>query len=537
MKKLLALLAVTLLTSAAYSAGTKFPISFWTPPSPLTEENVKDVADGGFNVYYDYLHTGPGEQLRLLDLCHKYGMKVQVVDERIKKADPKDPNFSRSIREAVATYKNHPATWGYHIIDEPFPPVFHDKAKIAAEVRAEDPDHVAFINVHCYGVSFVFPDQFDKGDHERYVDELLNTSQINILSYDQYILMEDRKNDLLGPYFTNLECIRSKAIQHNLPINSIILDIKHWKYRDPSDDDIRWQVYTSLAYGSKGILYFTYAVPGGNDFDWNDALLDKAGNKTRRYYAAKKINHEIIPMGDILWGLTSVGVFHTGNMIGPTKPIPARNLIQLTGGQFVLGQFVSENGSLYAMVANRSMTEKQTAYLKFAQGVDVYEVAPHGGRGFQTGADKWQKTLNPGDGVLIRIEPRGPLYALWNYNSEYMPRLSVYAPTAEDVKVAEEAKALLKGKVNVFVIGSECKDPAHVARRLRSDAYLIMGNKSAFMPYSMDMSKKLAWAIDPAAKEEPEALGDTNRIFCPAAVVNVDDADVLADGILDYFKK
>ena len=534
MKKLLALLAVALLTSAAYSAD-KFAVSFWTPPSPLTEENVKDVADGGFTVYYDYLHTEPAEQLRLLDLCQKYGMKVQVVDDRIKRADPKDPNFSKSIREAVATYKNHPATWGYHIIDEPFPPVFHDKAKIAAEVLAEDPNHVAFINVHCYGVSFVFPDQFDRGDHERYVDELLNMSQINILSYDQYILMEDRKNDLLGPYFMNLECLRSKAIQHNLPMNSIILDIKHWKYRDPSDDDIRWQVYTSLAYGAKGILYFTYAVPGGNDFDWNDALLDKEGNKTRRYYAAKKINHEILAMGDTLMSLRSVGVFHTGNMLGTSKPVPAENLIQLSGGQFVLGQFLSDNGSLYAMVANRSMTDKQTAYLKFAQDVDVYEVAPHGGRGFRTGADKWQKTLNPGDGVLIRIEPRSPLYAKWNYNSEYMPRLSVYAPTAEDVKVAEEAKELLKGKVNMFVIGSECEDPAHVARRLRSDAYLVMGDKSAFMPFSRDMSKKLAWAIDPSAKEEPEALGDTNRIFCPAAVVNVDDADVLADGVLKYF--
>ena len=485
------------------------------------------------------MFIGREEQLKLLDLCHKYGIKAQVTDPRIWRPDMSSPTLREDVFAAVKEYKDHPALWGYHIVDEPFPPKFHDWAKITAAVREADPDHFAFINMHCYGVTFVFRDQFDRGDHERYIDELMTIARPNILSYDQYILMADRKDDRIEPYFMNLDIIRAAALKYDVPFNSIILNTQHWKYRDPSDDDIRWQVYTSLAYGSKGIIYFTYAVPTGDPaYTWGDALIDREGNKTRRYFAAQKLNREIKEIGGVLLGLNSVGVFHTGDLPLSTKPVPAENLIQVTGGDFILGQFTDGEGAMYAMVTNKSMKDKQTAYLKFTQSVRVREVKPHGGFGRQTGSDKWQKTLNPGDGALLRIETGDPLYARWDYNADPMPVLSISAPDKSSEALAEEIKAKLFGKVNVFVLGSDCEDPAHTARRLRSDAYIILGdNGSYFVPFGMDMSKKLASAIDSTAKEDAVPFGDMSQIFCPAAIVKVDDADVLAKGIIEYFKK
>ena len=35
-------------------------------------------------------------------------------------------------------------------------------------------------------------------------------------------------------------------------------------HSDPTEAQIRWQIFTSLAYGAKGVLYFCYFSPAGH---------------------------------------------------------------------------------------------------------------------------------------------------------------------------------------------------------------------------------------------------------------------------------
>eukprot|EP01050_Picozoa_sp_SAG11_P011400 SAG11_NODE_1206_length_5528_cov_20.313502_6_plen_49_part_00 len=35
---------------------------------------------------------------------------------------------------------------------------------------------------------------------------------------------------------------------------------------DVSEAELRWQIYTSLAIGARGVLYFCYWTPNGHDF-------------------------------------------------------------------------------------------------------------------------------------------------------------------------------------------------------------------------------------------------------------------------------
>jgi hypothetical protein len=241
-------------------------------------------------------------------------------------------------------------------------------------------------------------------------------------------------------------------------------------------------------------------------------------------------------MSDVLMNLKSVGVFHTSKIWCPlVNPVPAENFIQIGGGDFLLGQFTSPDGYKYAMVTNSSFTDKQTAYLTFAQSAEVEEVGAHGGRGLRTSSTTWRKTLNPGDGVLFRLKTGAPAYAKWDYNGNVLPKVAIYAPTPESFAAAEEARKALWGKVTVTVMPAGTKEPAHVARRFRSDAYIVMGEKSYYMPFSTDASRRLARAIDPAATENEAAFEQREQIFCPAAVVNVRDGSVLAEGLLKYF--
>ena len=46
-------------------------------------------------------------------------------------------------------------------------------------------------------------------------------------------------------------------------------------HTDPTEAQIRWQVYSSITYGDKGVIYFNY------------------GTRTRHWYQARRINRAI----------------------------------------------------------------------------------------------------------------------------------------------------------------------------------------------------------------------------------------------------
>ena len=538
MKKLLAISALTILSAPGFAVG-KLPISIWTPPRPRNEEAVKTVAEGNFNLYFDYFDTTPEMQKDILNYAEKYGIEVKIYDNRLIEADWTKPDFKERLDGVLADYKDYPATWGYHVTDEPAPWGFYNIVRKNEYLRERDPGRVVFTNLFPYGVTDMAASYFDHGIHQRYIEEFLCLTRPDMLSYDIYVLAKDIKNDNLNGFFNNIEIARDKALKYNVPFNACILSVEHGGYRDPTPEDLRWQIYNTLVYGGKGFIYFTYAHPDYDPmFVYGDALLDKEGKTTHRYYAAQKLNGEVAEMGDLLMSLTSVGVFHTGKQVASmTKPVPAENFIRLEGGDFVLGQFVSKGGEMYAMVTNRLMRETQTAYLTFAQNVKVSEVRPHGGHGVQTAPDKWQKTLEPGDGVLIKIETGDIKYAKWNYNVKHMPTVSICAPDEESVKAAESVKTKLEGKIVVNIIGGDVKDPARLARRLDSEAYIIFGDKDYYLLTGRHEGRRLASLIDPEAVEDYNAFaGFIGNIYCPAVILSHRDGEVIADGLLKYFE-
>ena len=48
---------------------------------------------------------------------------------------------------------------------------------------------------------------------------------------------------------------------------------------DISEAELRWQAYTSLAIGSKGVLYFCYWTPPGDDFKRGQAIMTPTPGK------------------------------------------------------------------------------------------------------------------------------------------------------------------------------------------------------------------------------------------------------------------
>ena len=48
-------------------------------------------------------------------------------------------------------------------------------------------------------------------------------------------------------------------------------------HTDPTEAQVRWQVNASLIYGAKGLLYFCYFTPGGDEFPKGGAIIGQDG--------------------------------------------------------------------------------------------------------------------------------------------------------------------------------------------------------------------------------------------------------------------
>ena len=137
----------------------------------------------------------------------------------------------------------------------------------------------------------------------------------------------------------------------------------------PRREELYFQVTTSLAFGSKGIQYFTYDTPINGDVpqgEWYEtALLGPDAAPTERYYFVKELNRHLSLVGDHLIGAEHLGIFVQGKTPAPVPEEGRRDLPFEIGGEHLLaGCFQTEQEELYYIV-NNSLTETDQIKMKW----------------------------------------------------------------------------------------------------------------------------------------------------------------------------
>ena len=94
----------------------------------------------------------------------------------------------------------------------------------------------------------------------------------------------------------------------------------HTGVKPASIEQLVWQINTIIAYGAKGIQYFTVNQPISNlnylENGGELGMFDSFGNKTRYYYAAQIANSQIAACDHVLMNATQHGVISTGYIMG-----------------------------------------------------------------------------------------------------------------------------------------------------------------------------------------------------------------------------
>lgn len=303
----------------------EFAIYLWgLPQGQDPDATARALAEAGFTVVDADAGT--------IDVVARQGLKAMV----------RDPE-----PETVARLRSHPALWGYHLGDEPYPEdAFPPIVEKRRELRAIDPDPVYFVNMLSTTGEFL--------------RTYMNVVKPEILSYDYYQWWwgSDR-------YYEKLEQFRQQAVFAGVPLGSCIeVDANpgiEWGDRTYLQDNrakLRQSVYTNLAYGVRFIEWFSARIlfePGTTQLaPWGEDVA--------------AINHEIAHLGPELARLRSIDVFQTPPLPRDTREAPKEHWVQLIGQEdragLVYGMFEDEAGTDYVLVASRDLDDSQSVTVR-----------------------------------------------------------------------------------------------------------------------------------------------------------------------------
>jgi hypothetical protein len=332
----------------------QIPIMAWlgVPPTESTEERFRELREAGITHNFSYGRSI--EQLAAaMDVAEKVGVKMVI----------HVPELGKEPETVVRRFQEHPALAGYYLADEPGAGSFAGLAERVKVIRALDDQHFCYINL--------FPNHAPKealgtDTYLEHVRRFIDQVPVQIVSFDHYPITEDPhgKRRFNGLWYENLEIIAEESRKAGKPFWAFALTVAHYTYPIPTPAEIRFQVFSNLAYGAQGIQYFTYVTPtpyGQNDFH-HAPLAYGTMQRTEVYDYIKEVNRDIAGLSGVFLGSSVVAVAHTGDEIPPgTKrltDLPAVISKLETEGEGAVVSILRRNDKHFLVIVNRDFQNK-----------------------------------------------------------------------------------------------------------------------------------------------------------------------------------
>ncbi len=378
-----------------------FPIMAWGG-APSDPAQLRLMKEAGLNVAGFCRPEDAGK-------VNDAGLTCFVSDDRVNGYDwsklPPDEEIRRNLAEVVKQVGDNPAVLGFYLRDEPHSSLMPAMGRVAKMLKELAPDKWPYVNLFPYRVS---QDRMGT-DYETYAKMLVDTIGQPFLSYDNYSLVG---GEMLEYFYNNLEIVRRISQEMKVPFWNCILANAHFNYMEPSDATFHLQVYATLAYGGRGIQYFTYYSPHNGNYRLG--AIDQFGNKTATWDALRRINLEIHALAPALLNLRSTGVYHYPDVPEYGKPLAQAKLVRGVSmlqryvkppvqGRFLIGEFEDAQGRPYFMIVNKDLNNSfQFAIDLRQQGRKLIRICNYSGQEEAFGREMdW---IAPGAGILFRIE-------------------------------------------------------------------------------------------------------------------------------------
>ena len=352
------------------NSGNQIPVLGWhgIPPTFTSVVRYKEMADAGFTIdlpfdlcYNASVITGdPAKYFNALDAAQANHMKVFVGAGVLD-------NFSQENRDKLIA---HPALAGYALADEPVTDEqFTQLGDWVRRVQAIDNTHPCHINYGGdYGYAYnVLPLVYvnDSAGYNNAMRSFMKKIPVPMISFDHYPVYLDgitKQRKIRTEFYENLEFISSETKKAGKPFWAFANCLEHLsdkQYPTPTINDLRFEVYSNLAYGAQCIEYFTY---------WNTnfgkmAPIDQNGVKTDTYYIVQTMNKEIKNLSKVFLNAKMVWVKHTGEIPWGCTELDKSNLpavfssLEITGGKGAYVSLMEKGDDNFLIVGNHDINE------------------------------------------------------------------------------------------------------------------------------------------------------------------------------------
>lgn len=384
-------------------------VTYWAGPgfisTPMTESAAQQLSEGGWNVAWC--------REKELDLVGKHGLRAQLNDPLLSPATLDDPQRRPALDALIDRVRTHPALYSYFLGDEPGARNFPAMGRLVAYLREKDPAHTAYINLFPTGATT--QQLGTQGDtvtaYKGYLRQFVEIARPSLLSYDHYQFQADRDS---SDYFLNLALMRRAARDAGLPFLNIVQACT-WRpsMREPGESEMRYLVYTTLAYGAQGISYYVYYHPGHTP-----GIATEDGMPTAVYQWLKPLNRDFLAIASQVQPLESLGVYHAGMMPPGAEPLledmafrfdPPIPAVAFQPGNLVRGFLLGTFGPTvkgtptHAIVVNLDYRTERPMTLQGPAPLDRFD--PVRGKWTSLSGPRFEARLPAGGGVLVRVRP------------------------------------------------------------------------------------------------------------------------------------
>lgn len=300
------------------SKQDKILVSGWSvhPSELIDPQKCARAREMGLDIAYVHPPKDSDSLLELLDVCEQNNVGVFYFDPSVYGITE---DHYWMIPQKTASYARHPALYGIVLRDEPGVYDFPRLARLTRVCKEMETNAIPVINLY---PDYANRDQLNGVTYEEYIDRFAREVDLPYLSYDYYPLSDDGvKHRVTDSYLTNFETVARACRKYRKDLWFFIQAMGFNQImRIPTEEELRWQVYVAVSFGTKVLQLFCYATPddaGGEVF--LSALIDRNSQKTERYDLMKKIIAEMHGFDHAY-----LQYQHMGNMIFGSKAVSAK---------------------------------------------------------------------------------------------------------------------------------------------------------------------------------------------------------------------
>ena len=302
-------------------------------PSLITEESYAELQEAGINYIIEQRMDAESEVgQRAMALAAKYGINYFIKVNSVLKTEVTKPEdaYIASKEEVKAKMEEMlqlPGFGGVYYRDEPTSnlfPMLDQAVDVLYEVREElgETDLNCMINAFPgVGWSQLSAGTDPEMNWTKYITAICEMG-IDYLSWDAYPFT-NVPGEVQATWLNTLGTLNEFGDRYNLPLVGNIQcgggpTMFSSSHRVVNEAEMHWNVGTMLAYGFKGLVYYTLVTPPeaalkGEEVVNDDSLLNKYGSKTPFWHYAKNINTQIQAMAPVLLNAAQEGVMLDNN--------------------------------------------------------------------------------------------------------------------------------------------------------------------------------------------------------------------------------